>query len=94
PTEPGEERRDCENCDYYETKVIPAKGYELGDINLDGKVDVMDAYFVRLVVAKLRKPTEQQILLGDVDGDGKITAIDANIIRKFAVKMITELPVK
>jgi len=94
PTEPGEERRDCENCDYYETKVIPAKGYELGDINLDGKVDVMDAYYIRLVVAKLRKPTEQQILLGDVDLDGKITAIDANIIRKFAIKMIETLPVQ
>ena len=94
PTEPGEERRDCENCDYYETQEIPPKGYEIGDINLDGKVDVMDAYYIRLVVAKLRKPTEQQIILGDVDGDGKITAIDANIIRKFVVKIITSLPVE
>ena len=94
PTEPGEERRDCENCEHYEIREIPAKGYEMGDVNLDGKVDVMDAYYIRLVVAKLRKPTEQQLLLGDVDGDGKLTAIDANIIRKYAVKMIAELPVK
>ena len=94
PTEPGEERRDCENCEHYETQEIPPKGYEIGDINLDGKVDVMDAYYIRLVVAKLRKPTEQQIILGDVDGDGKITAIDANIIRKFAIKMIETLPVQ
>ena len=94
PTEPGEERRDCENCEHYETQEIPPKGYEIGDINLDGKVDVMDAYYIRLVVAKLRKPTEQQVLLGDVEGDGKITAIDANIIRKFVVKIITSLPVE
>ncbi|MBQ2898872.1 MAG: dockerin type I repeat-containing protein, partial [Oscillospiraceae bacterium] len=65
-----------------------------GDINLDGSVDVKDAYYARLVAAKLIRPTEQQILLGDVDLDGRITALDANIIRKFAVKIITEIPVK
>ncbi len=65
-----------------------------GDINLDGSVNVKDAYYARLVAAKLIRPTEQQILLGDVDLDGKITALDANIIRKFAVKIITEIPVK
>ncbi len=94
PTEPGEERRDCENCDYYETQEIPPKGYELGDINLDGAVDVKDSYYARLVIAKLRKPTEQQILLGDVDLDGEITAIDANIIRKYILGIITEIPVE
>ena len=26
-TEAGEERRDCDNCDYYETSTIPALGY-------------------------------------------------------------------
>ncbi len=65
-----------------------------GDINLDGSVDVMDSYYIRLVVAKLRKPTEQQILLGDVDLDEKITAIDANIVRKFAAKIIPSLPIE
>jgi len=65
-----------------------------GDINLDGVVDVMDAYTARLVAAKLIAPTEEQILLGDVDNDGRITAIDANIIRKFVVKIITKIPVE
>ena len=68
--------------------------YETGDINLDKKVDIMDVYYIRLIAAKLRKPTEQQILLGDVDLDGKITAIDANLIRKFAAKIIEKLPVE
>ncbi len=68
--------------------------YPIGDINLDGSVDVKDSYYIRLVVAKLRKPTEQQILLGDVDLDGKITAIDANIIRKYILGNITEIPVE
>lgn len=93
PTEPGEEQRHCENCDYSETRVIPALGYQPGDINMDGKVDVMDAYYARLVAAKLIAITDQQKTLGDVDGDGKITAADANYIRRFAVKIIASLPV-
>ena len=93
-TEPGEEQRHCENCDYSESREIPPKGYSLGDINLDGSVDVMDAYYARLVAAKLIKPTEQQFALGDVDGNGKINAIDANLIRKFAVKILDSFPVE
>lgn len=91
--EPGEERRDCKNCDTYETQEIPAKGYAFGDVNLDEVVDVKDVYFARLIAAKLIEPKEKQITSGDVDGDGKITAIDANLIRKFAVGIIDNFPV-
>ena len=83
----------------YTVAITGVKNYErtkekTGDINLDGTVNVEDVFYARLVAAKLRKPTEQQILLGDVDLDGKITAIDANIIRKYALGIITEIPVK
>jgi hypothetical protein len=90
---PGEEQRKCKNCDHSESRVIPALGYTLSDVNLDGSVDVMDAYFIRLIVAKLVEPTAKQIEMGDVDLDGKITAIDANIIRKYVIGIIKELPV-
>ncbi len=66
--------------------------YPLGDLNLDGDVNVMDAYYARLVAAKLVVPTEQQILLGDVDLDGKITAVDASYIRKFSANIIQKFP--
>ncbi len=90
---PGEEQRKCKNCDHSESRVIPALGYTLSDVNLDGSVDVMDTYFIRLIVAKLVEPTGKQIEMGDVDLDGKITAIDANIIRKYVIGIIKELPV-
>ena len=90
---PGEEKRVCSACEMTETRVVPAFGYTLADINIDGAVNVFDAYFARLVAAKLIQPTEKQLKYGDVDGDGRITALDANIIRKFAAKIITELPV-
>ncbi|MBQ5327833.1 MAG: leucine-rich repeat protein [Oscillospiraceae bacterium] len=92
-TENGEEQRHCENCEFVETRVVPAKGYPMGDINKDEKVNVMDVFYARLVAAKLIETTEEQIALGDVDGDGKITAIDANIIRKFVIKMIDKFPI-
>ncbi|MBQ2898398.1 MAG: dockerin type I repeat-containing protein, partial [Oscillospiraceae bacterium] len=67
--------------------------YSIGDINLDGEVNVKDAYYARLVAAKLIKPTDEQRLVGDVDLDGRITALDANIIRKFVAHLIEKLPV-
>jgi len=75
--------------------IYDSKSEKIGwcDINLDGSVNVKDAYYARLVAGKLIKPTDEQILLGDVDLDGRITAIDANVIRKFAVKIIKQLPV-
>ncbi|MBE6899380.1 MAG: hypothetical protein E7479_01765 [Ruminococcaceae bacterium] len=74
--------------------VIEIRNYSLGDLNLDGFVDVKDSYTARLIVAKLLVPTEEQLLAGDVDSDGKISAIDANIIRKFAAGIIDSLPVQ
>ncbi len=65
-----------------------------GDIDGDGKINVLDAYEARLIAAKLETPTEEQKIAGDVDGDGKITAVDANYIRKFAVKIISVFPVE
>ncbi|MBQ3501120.1 MAG: hypothetical protein IJA70_06840, partial [Oscillospiraceae bacterium] len=98
----------CSRCDYTTYVEIPATGhsfengictacgewkYSIGDINLDGEVNVKDAYYARLVAAKLIKPTGEQLLVGDVDLDGRITALDANIIRKFVAHLIEKLPV-
>ena len=71
----------------------PEESAVFGDSDGNGSVDVMDAYFARLVAAKLVVPTEEQLSFCDVDSDGKITAIDANLIRKFAAGIIKELPV-
>ena len=72
----------------------PEENIVFGDSDGNGNVDVMDAYFARLVAAKLVKPTEEQLAFCDVDSDGKITAIDANLIRKYALGIIDELPIR
>ncbi|MBQ9858011.1 MAG: dockerin type I repeat-containing protein, partial [Oscillospiraceae bacterium] len=67
----------------------------LGDVNLDGKVNNIDATLVlRYSVGGL---TEEQLAkldvsVGDVNGDGKVNNIDATIILRYSVGSITELP--
>ncbi len=72
----------------------PEENAVFGDSDGNGSVDVIDAYFARLVAAKLAEPTAEQLAFCDVDLDGKITAIDANLIRKYALGIIKELPIQ
>ena len=48
-----------------------------GDVNGDGKINAIDALWVRQSSAGVRVLTEQQKAAADVNGDGKINAIDA-----------------
>ena len=88
----GEERRSCANCDYYESKEIAA--YRYGDVNCDGKVNTVDANYVRRYSAGLLTLDERQMLAADVDGNGAINVLDSAIIRRYVVKYITSLPHK
>ncbi|MBQ2794464.1 MAG: dockerin type I repeat-containing protein [Oscillospiraceae bacterium] len=88
----GEERRTCANCDYYESKEIAA--YRYGDVNCDGKVNTVDANYVRRYSAGLLTLDERQMLAADVDGNGAINVLDSAIIRRYVVKYITSLPHK
>ena len=63
-----------------------------GDVSRDGKVNVEDAYLIRLYSAKLFPFDEIQLTVGDVDGDGKINAVDANYIRRYSAKIIESFP--
>ncbi|MBQ7874945.1 MAG: leucine-rich repeat protein, partial [Oscillospiraceae bacterium] len=65
-----------------------------GDINSDGKVNVIDANIARRAAAKLITLDESQVKAADVSGDGKVNVLDANIIRRYAAKLITSFPVE
>ena len=65
-----------------------------GDLNNDGKVDVKDVYFTRLISANLIPEEVREYEIGDVNGDGKINVIDANLIRKFVLKNIIKFPIE
>lgn len=66
-----------------------ATSYELGDVNMDGKVTAVDA-MLALKLALLDNPTDAITGLADVNGDGKITAVDAMRILQYATGEITQ----
>lgn len=59
-----------------------------GDVNNDGKINVVDANMIRRHAAQLTTLTESQLLGADVNGDGKVNVVDANLIRRYAAKII------
>ena len=59
-----------------------------GDLNGDGKINVLDANLVRRYAAKLSELNEKQMVAADVSGDGKVNVLDANLIRRYAAKLI------
>ncbi|MBQ9880131.1 MAG: dockerin type I repeat-containing protein [Clostridia bacterium] len=74
----------CDACGY----VMPvAPGANLGDVNLDGKVDATDARLALRAAAKLDTLTGQAFTNADVDGNGIINAEDARKILRVAAKL-------
>ncbi|MBR3953421.1 MAG: leucine-rich repeat protein [Oscillospiraceae bacterium] len=65
-----------------------------GDINDDGKVNVLDANLIRRYAARLIEFDERQISAADVSGDGKVNVLDANLVRRYAAKLIDKFPVE
>lgn len=66
-------------------KAITRKSEPLmGDVNLDGVVDVTDATLVQKYAVGLETLTEEQKALADVTGDGLIDVTDATKIQRIA----------
>ncbi|MBQ7874505.1 MAG: leucine-rich repeat protein [Oscillospiraceae bacterium] len=64
-----------------------------GDLNDDGKINVIDANMVRRAAARLIELDETHEKAADVSGDGKVNVIDANVVRRYAAKLIDSFPV-
>jgi len=87
----GEQRRNCQNCDHYETEVIPAVGL-LGDVDGDGDVDSTDAMWILRYDAWEIEGEELCLLLADVDGDGDVDSTDAMWILRYDAWEIESFP--
>ena len=66
-----------------ETYSIKAmlNGYELGDVNLDGKVDIQDVTYLQKYLAYMVSFTDDQRILADVSYDGTTAIDDATLIQ-------------
>ena len=87
-TEEGERTQSCTVCgEVLATESIPMLTGLLGDVNVDGKVDAVDARWVLQAAAGMRMLENETA--ADVNGDGKIDAVDARWILQAAAGMRT-----
>lgn len=64
--------------------VKPDTGdFELGDVNMDGKLNIRDATLIQKYLAKMEDLDDVQLLLADFDENGKVNVKDATAIQKY-----------
>ena len=68
-----------------ETYTWRVKGvnYQIGDVNLDGRVTISDVTAIQRHLAEIEPLTDEQLALADVDGDGMVTIDDATLIQMY-----------
>ncbi|MBR3611186.1 MAG: leucine-rich repeat protein [Oscillospiraceae bacterium] len=65
-----------------------------GDINGDGKVNVIDANLIRRYAAKMIELEEEQLSVADVNGDGKVNVLDTSSVIQNTADVIDFFPVE
>ncbi len=62
--------------------------FEIGDVNMDGKINIKDATAIQKYVAKIIDFDDVQLILADYDGNGKANVRDTTAIQKFLAGII------
>ena len=70
--------------------VIPS----YGDVNLDGKVDIVDAIFLNKYLATLIQFSDAQMANADCCQDGVLNDQDTTALMQFIILLIDDLPVQ
>lgn len=60
----------------------PASDFEIGDVDRDGVLSVIDATTIQRFMAQIIKFDDEQMMLGDFAGDGTVDVMDATAIQK------------
>lgn len=77
----------------YSRNVEVTDSVELGDVNADGNVNLVDAAYLLQYYNGVRYLNSEQIKLGDVNGSGTITLVDVlMIMKKYNGESITFTP--
>ncbi len=61
----------------------------LGDIDGNGKVEVLDATLIQRHEARFERLTDEQLMLADTNKDGEVNVLDATMIQRLVAKFIT-----
>ncbi len=96
--------REAYESDYFQSLAYPDR-YEgrvvyiddpdetlVGDVNLDGKVDLTDAIWLNKHTASIVQLTDAQKAIADCDGDGSVTDADVTTLMEYLMFQIPSLP--
>ncbi|MBQ9742278.1 MAG: leucine-rich repeat protein [Ruminococcus sp.] len=70
------------------TTSEPEAKYELGDVNLDGKVNIKDATAIQKHLASLESLSEEGLAVADYDADNRLSVKDATAIQKVLAGIV------
>ena len=76
------------------TKVTTTTISSYGDVNLDGKVDIVDAIFLNKYLATLIQFSDAQMANADCCQDGVLNDQDTTALMQFIILLIDDLPVQ
>ena len=79
---------------YFTVPEEEEKTYLIGDVNFDGKVDVLDAALVQKHASGKSVLNSEQLEVADVNNDGHVDVLDAAQIQKYAAGIISEFDKK
>lgn len=71
----------------YSNKYI-YRGYNIGDANCDGSVNIKDATAIQKHVAEIEDLSAEGMMLADVNNDGVVNITDATLIQKHLVGIV------
>jgi hypothetical protein len=83
--------------DLFDPKLGTITIFQMGDVNMDGRVNTVDAAMIQRYAVKKLDLNEVQKVYGNVNGDTnqdgtlKLNTVDAAMIQRFAVKKIDNL---
>lgn len=65
--------------------------FEIGDTNLDGRINIRDVTAIQRHLAELELFTEEQLALADTNGDGEIDIADATHLQMYLAEYDVQL---
>lgn len=71
-----------------EEPTAPSEGYMLGDVNLDGEINILDATHIQKMLVSLVESDNESNALADVNADNLVDIIDATLIQKYCAGLI------
>ncbi len=74
-------------------EAVLQQRYMLGDVTLDGKINIKDVTAIQRHTACIELLTGAALLTADIDGEGEITIADATALQGYLAEFETDCPV-